>query len=261
MGDIDCFGIPLFSFFIVFSILNKRASTHPNWCEDNYFLIETDEYAIGAVLDGCSTGLNSYFASTLMKYAFEKSCVVPTLPKPNYLEYTNDLLGNVWFTVIQTKDMLGVSDLHLLSTIVFFIYNKRHEELFVKFAGDGTIVVNGIAYTNDEKNAPDYLAYHNNWADFSKWNKTRRTEQFVNVETFAICTDGIDSFVNLKNPHISKQIAIDYLLQCDDFGKLSNQLNKKFNILTNRDEELKKSDDLYWWDIKDDITIIKYATL
>lgn len=245
----------------MFSILNKRSSTHPNWCEDNYFLVETDKYAIGAVLDGCSTGVNSYFASTLIKYAFEKSCVVPTSFEINYLDYTNDLLGNVWCTVMQAKDILGVGDLHLLSTIVFFIYNKQRKKLFVKFAGDGTIVVNGVSYTNDEKNAPDYLAYHNNWADFEKWNKTRRTEQFVNVESFAICTDGIDSFVNLKNPHISKQIAVDYLLQNDDFGKLSNQLNKKFNILTNRDEELKKSDDLYWWDIKDDITIIRYATL
>lgn len=242
------------------SILNKRSTTHPNWCEDNYFIKETDEFIVGAVLDGCSTGINSHFASTAFKYALEKAYNEQNTDFVDYEMYFYSLFNKVHITLVDLKYILDLSDLQLLSTIVFFIYNKRDKELYVRFIGDGTIIVNGVPYTNDESNAPDYLAYHVG-VGFQNWILTRRVEQFVNVQNFAICTDGIDSFVNLKNPHIPKQIAIDFLLQNDEYSALTNQLNKKFNILTNRDEELKRSDELYWWDIKDDLTIIKYATL
>jgi hypothetical protein len=249
------------------SILNKRSTTHPNWCEDNYFIEETDEFIVGAVLDGCSTGINSHFASTAFKYALEKAysddnSAVPPHPS-KYDAYFCTLTVKVHGILKDLKSVLNLSDLHLLSTVIFFIYNKHKCELYVRFIGDGTIVVNGVTYKNDELNTPDYLTYHIDyeWFDFLKWIRTRRVEQFVNVQNFAICTDGIDSFVNLKNPHIPKQIAIDFLLRNDEYNALTNQLNKKFNILTSRDEELKRSDELYWWDIKDDLTIIKYATL
>lgn len=246
-------------------ILNKRSSTHPNWCEDNYFIEETDIRIQGAVFDGCSTGINSQFASIAMKYSFEKAINNRTnklqLEQSNILnDYFDMLIGDVKSDLSSLKDCLNLTDMNLLSTIVFFYYIKETKSLYVKFLGDGVIYVNGNEIVNDENNMPDYLAYHldEKWDSFFSWIKSRRTEIYENVESFSICSDGIHSFLNLKNPHINKQVAINFLLIDQQWNRLENGLNKKFNILINRDEEFKRSDELYWWDIKDDLTIIKY---
>lgn len=244
-------------------ILNKRSSTHPNWCEDNYWVNETDEYIQGAVLDGCSTGINSHFASTLIKYSFERSNNLVHIRRDDLNNYFDVIISRVRNDLNDVKTALNLTELNLLSTIVFFFYNKKDKSLWVKFIGDGVIYVNGNEIINDENNMPDYIAYHLNewWPTFYSWIESRRTLNFENVENFAICSDGIHSLVNLKNPHIKKEVAINFLIIDDQWKGLENGLNKKFNILTNRDEELKRSDELYWWDIKDDLTIIKYATI
>lgn len=249
-------------------ILNKRSSTHPNWCEDNYWVNETDKYIQGAVLDGCSTGINSHFASTLIKYSFEKVSnyifiKYGAFTQHNPVFYFSLIIGGVRDNLINIKSSLNLIELNLLSTIVFFFYNKENKSLWIKFIGDGVIYIDGNEIVNDENNIPDYIGYHLNepWAEFYSWIRSRRTLNFENVENFAICSDGIHSLVNLKNPHINKEVAINFLIIDDQWKRLENGLNKKFNILTNRDEELKRSDELYWWDIKDDLTIIKYATI
>lgn len=244
-------------------ILNKRSSTHPNWCEDNYWVNETDEYIQGAVLDGCSTGINSHFASTLIKYSFERSNNLVHIRRDDLNNYFDVIISRVRNDLNDVKTALNLTELNLLSTIVFFFYNKKDKSLWVKFIGDGVIYVDGNEIINDENNMPDYLAYHliESWSMFYSWIESRRTLYFENVENFAICSDGINSLVNLKNPHIKKEVAINFLIIDDQWKGLENGLNKKFNILTNRYEELKRSDELYWWDIKDDLTIIKYATI
>lgn len=244
------------------SILNKRSSTHSNWCEDNYWLYDTDEFVIGAVLDGCSTGINSHFASTLVKYSFEKSS------KSENLNNDPDILVDAFLCELRShfksiRDEIGLTEMNLLSTIVFFHYSKIENKLFVKFIGDGVIYVNGNEFVNDENNTPDYLSYHLNesWSHFYKWLDSKRIEIYENVENFAICSDGIHSLVNLKNPHIKKEVAINYLIVNEDWRGQFNGLNKKFNILTNKDDSIKKSEELFWWDIKDDLTVIRYATI
>lgn len=247
-------------------ILNKRSSTHQTWCEDNYFVKETDEFIIGAVLDGCSTGINSFFASTSVKYALEQSSKNTKFPNDEKLitEYIETLLCDVRSSLSNVSDTLGLTEMNFLSTIVLFIYIKGESRLYVKFIGDGVIYINGQEVVNDENNAPDYLGYHlvqrhaSKWSEFYKWIESKRLEIYEDVNDFAICSDGIHSLVNLKNPHIKKEVAINFLIIDEQWKKLENGLNKKFNILTNRDEELKRSDELYWWDIKDDLTIIKF---
>ena len=240
-------------------ILNKRSSTHPNWCEDSYWVKETDEFLVGSVLDGCSTGIDSQFASNLLKKCFE--CEL------KYFEYIPKDEYNLFYSLRNhlkyIKQNLDLSDLHLLSTIIFFTYDKNKKKLNVRFFGDGVIYINGNEIINDENNIPDYFSYHLNESseDFEKYINSRRYLTFENVDDFAICSDGIHSLVNLKNPHIKKEVAINFLIIDDQWKGLENGLNKKFNILTNRDEELKRSDELYWWDIKDDLTIIKYANI
>lgn len=259
---------PILIFIVMISILNKRSDCHPNWCEDNYFLHEDDEYIIGAVFDGCSTGINSHFASTLMKYSFEKAIknkinVEQLNQSSNSTDYFDLLIGDVRIDLEKIKDQMNLTELHLLSTIIFFMYRKSQKTLWVKFIGDGTIYVNDEAFTNDENNTPDYLTYHLNdpWSRFFHWIHCKPTRLYKDVLMFSICSDGIDSFTNVKNPHLSKQIPVNYLINNLDFANLKNGLNKKFHILTNCSEDLKKSDELYCWTIKDDLTIIRYAII
>lgn len=253
-------------------VLNKRASTHPNHCEDNYWVEETEQYVVGAVLDGCSTGIESHFASTLIKHILSTSWKTPitqkSLTELGSFEFINAIFYDVLFNLNVINDRLKLSELHYLSTIVFFVYNKVNKQLFVKFAGDGAVFVVGEGiffdkgyYIHDENNMPDYIAYHINdsWGKLTKWVKSRHFEWYENVDQFSICTDGIDSFVNLKNPHLDKKIAKDFILNSDKFSNLKTGLNKRFNILTNKNEAIKESDELWYWDIQDDLTIIHYA--
>lgn len=237
-------------------ILNKRSSTHQNWCEDNYFVKETDEFIIGAVLDGCSTGIDSQFASNFLKKCFDyQSKFYDHIPKDEFgLFYSiRTHLKNIKFEV-------DLNDLQLLSTIVYFTYHKKKKKLNVRFFGDGVIYVDGNEIINDENNIPDYFAYHlsDSSDQFEEYFNSRKYLTFENVNDFAICSDGIHSLINLKNPHIKKEVAINFLIIDEQWKRLENGLNKKFNILTNRDEEIKRSEELYWWEIKDDLTIIKF---
>lgn len=249
-------------------ILNRRSSTHPNHCEDSYWVSETDSHVVGAVLDGCSTGIDSHFASTLLKYSLEKAYKHPAnliqlLGSTNYDDYTDQMIGDVVFDLRSVQKQLNLDVLNLLSTIVFFVYDKENKTLYVKFFGDGSVSASVLEYTHDENNMPDYLAYHLNdsWSEFFKWVRSRKTLIFEDIETFAVCSDGIDSFVNVKNPHLDRSIAKDFLLHSEQFSTLKTGLVKRFNILTNRNDDLKLSDDLFCWDIQDDLTVIRYANI
>lgn len=261
-------------------IINKRTSTHPNHCEDNYYLYEGELYEgedviIGAVLDGCSTGLNSHFASQFIKYSMDKNLNyinlqnnlfdVDILFNPNPVRGFNLLSELILEDICKVKDLLKLDALNFLSTIVYFAFDVKTCKLTVQFCGDGTMIVTDVngqtfRYSNDEGNTPQYLAYQMpDSNELYEYLDSRIVKVCENVESFAICTDGIDSFVNLKNPHLNREVAVNYLIFGEDFKYQKTGLSKRFNVLTNTFEDLKKSEQLFWWDIKDDLTVIKYT--
>jgi hypothetical protein len=249
------------------SILNKRSSGHPNHCEDSYFVHEDDYKIVGAVLDGCSTGYNSHFASQFIAYSFDRICRQTNgfeyfhHPEPLWNDFVVDIFGQIAFDIRITMRSLDLTDMNFLSTIVFFVYMKEDRRLYVKFIGDGCVVVNGDYIRNDENNTPLYLAYYvdSHTNEIVNFINSRHTKTFSDVIDFSICSDGIDSFINLKNPHLDQSIPIRFLIEDSRSVKLKNGLSKKFNILTNRSEDLKLDDEHYWWDIQDDLTIIRYV--
>jgi len=247
------------------SVLNKRSSNHPNWCEDNYYLYEDDKIIVGAALDGCSSGNDSFWASKTFAYIFK------TLSKEwnNFIafdltmdldNFTNELLVNFAEKLKIITDTLSLTDMELLSTIVFFVYRKSEQKLFVKFLGDGAFYykVDGELQLieNDENNMPLYLGYYydNSNGHFLNYLKTRVKYEIANVEEFAICTDGIFSFSiqESKKESLEKNIEnpINYLLADNYLTHLKSGLSRKFNILS-------KSG----WVIEDDLTIIKYSKI
>lgn len=248
-------------------ILNKRASTHPNHCEDSYFIHEDDEVIVGAVLDGCSTGIESHFASQFVKYALEsgiRHCSKKKFNFTNDEQMLDSLVLDCHKCLDVAKYLLGLTEMNFLSTMVVFVYSKGESRLTVKFWGDGSIFVTDkndltVRFDNDEGNAPQYLAYYTpNKPETYDYFSSRITKTFLDVKSFSICTDGIDSLVNLKNPHVNREVAINHLLYSDKFKTQKLGLSKRFSQLTNRFDDLKLSEELYYWDIKDDLTIIHF---
>ena len=256
-------------FFYMLQVLNRRAHTHANHCEDSYFVHEDDDKIVGAVLDGCSTGYNSHWASQFVAYSFERLCKDShgfryfSHPVSSWPLFETNIFRSVGNDIRMGMEMMSLSDMNFLSTIVFFVYLKSDRLLHVRFIGDGCAVVNGRYYRNDENNMPQYLAYFVGLSDdeFERFVSSRRVEVFEGVDNFAICSDGIDSFVNLKNGHLDRSIPIRFLVEDPRSINLKNGLAKKMNILTNTSEALKLDDEHCWWQIHDDLTIIRYANI
>lgn len=239
------------------STITKRSQYHPNWAEDNSYTFQNDEIVFGAVFDGCSGGKDSYWASKTLSLIFEKV----------QNQYNNfdafkeafeynciDFITNVAMNLNSIKMYLGLTDLDVLATIVFFIYNKKTKTLYVKFVGDGAFFytnTNGefCEIVNDEDNMPLYLGYYCDLPQENLYNflASRATYTIEEVEDFSICSDGIFSFRFIGIDREPEKNPVLFLTQDPFLQHLSAGLSRKFNILSKDG-----------WIIEDDLTIIRY---
>ena len=214
-------------------------ATHKNQCEDAVFVKETASSVFGVVCDGCSTGINSHFASQLLCYIVEKV-------KIDELRLTStDVISDICWKFKWTKEVTQLSEMHLLTTGLFFHYDKKKEELSIRVFGDGYYYINGVEYCIDQNNTPDYLAYHLNNVDYLDY--MFKNPEFIheNVKSFQICTDGIKSFQISQFESSDKNPSI--LLESPTS---ENYLKRMFNILTKNK-----------WTIADDLSIISYTNV
>lgn len=218
------------------STLCKRA-THKNTNEDSVFVKETESSVFGVVADGCSTGINSHFASQLICYVVEKVEI------PDKLRLTSrDVISDICWKFKWIKEVTQLSEMHLLSTCLFFHYDKQKEELSIRVFGDGYYYINGVEYCVDQNNTPDYLAYHLKSAEYLDY--MFKNPEFIheNVGSFQICSDGISSFSRTQFEDAQKHWAI--LLEKPTS---TNYLERIYNILK-RDK----------WINNDDLSIVSY---
>lgn len=169
------------------STLNVRANHH-NSCEDSLLVVENESSIDGIISDGCSTGINSHFASQAFCYAFQ----VAGRSGP----FTED------YAVVAVKKRirelvahLGISSAHVLATCMLFHYNKLDKVLRIRVFGDGYYYVNGKEYEIDQNNTPDYLGYHlhDTYGEFGVYLNKCPEIYYENVDNFIICSDGIKS--------------------------------------------------------------------
>lgn len=211
--------------------------TYKNQCEDAVFVKETASSVFGCVCDGCSTGINSHFASQLLCNLIEKVEI-------NELRLTStEVVSDICWKFKWIKEVIQLSEMQLLSTCLFFHYNKNKQELSIRVFGDGYYYINGVEYCIDQNNIPDYLAYYLNGTDYIDY--MLRNPEFIheNVGSFQICTDGIKSFTFSQFEETKKNPSV--LLEAPTS---ENYLQRMFNIL--------KKDK---WSINDDLTIVSYA--
>lgn len=213
---------------------------HTNHCED--FLIEeqigTNKKLI-AVLDGCTMGTESVFASMLFGKILRniaKKKFYEEFVAQNPIQLKDQLKEVIRILIEDTKllkNQLGLETNELLSTLIVGIVDTKDAKAEFLTIGDGLICKDGelIEYEQDDK--PDYLGYHLT-DDFEKWFDNQKQKLTVShFKDLSICTDGIFTFKNLKDKSKQKpeNEIITYLLVDNEGAAFDNFLDRKIRVL------------------------------
>lgn len=115
--------------------LISKGRLHDLHCEDDYLVYENDKFIVAAVFDGCSSGIDSHFASTMHKYKLREICEnLEHITNFHGQNVTNDIL----FTLFNEIHFLDYKvNQEMLSTIVFVIIEKKYGAYYMCVAGDG----------------------------------------------------------------------------------------------------------------------------
>jgi serine/threonine protein phosphatase PrpC len=236
----------------VYKIL-KIGEHHINHCED--YLIEEslgNKKKLFAVMDGCTMGTDSYFASTLVGKLLRKIAV-----ERSYQSFYNkaegeggntdtevkEILQLLMFELRQVKNLLSLNDDELLCTLVILVVDISSNKGYACVIGDGLICVNGELTEYEQDNMPDYLGYHLG-RDFEEWYKAQKQFLVIDqIKDISISTDGIFTFEKRDKKDYPKIDAVHFLLINMDGNEFGNMLDRKLVVI---DEEfgLKPTDDL-----------------
>jgi len=246
---------------MIYSLL-KQGADHKNWCEDfNFFHDYEGQYFVSAVFDGCSSGRDSHFASTLFARLFENTCKEHmVLGDETPKELSKQLLYSFSCRLKRVKEDLGLNTNDLLATIILLVRDVRDNSGYIAVIGDGFVSINGQRHEIEQSNAPNYIAYHlgdiNDLSSFENWyDGIVETPRFAkNVIDFTvpqirdvtIATDGITSYV--PNHGVSPDIEDPAAYLSEDIRFLGNptMLERKVNILRNKG-----------WNHRDDLGIYR----
>jgi len=106
----------------------RRGEDHETFCEDFAVEFENEKYHYGAILDGCSSGVDSHFASSLFGKIFNQ-LFRDTVGEGKQLFETP--IKEATFIMIEfyqklknIKESLNLSLSELHSTIIFSVYDK-----------------------------------------------------------------------------------------------------------------------------------------
>lgn len=215
-----------------------------------------------AVMDGCSSGTDSHFASTLIGKVLRKIA-----KQESYEEYakgeTKKLdvqLKNVTLQLFEELSnlsrQLDLRSDEVLSTLILAIIDTEDLRAEIVIVGDGLIHVNGenIEYENDNK--PDYIGYHLN-IDKHQWYQARTQKMTVDkIEDLTISTDGIHTFKNFDGKSYSDidqgQIMSKFF---EDKSELENDNKLKKTLIKIKNEYgLMPSDDLTMIRVLNEVT-------
>jgi len=234
--------------------LNKTGKLHETHTEDHLIIEQlAGNWVIASVMDGCSSGMESYFASTLYGKIIRKTCKkLPYLEKLN-TDLSMDkitgstigrfILNQVFDDLYKTQKLLNTRIEEMLSTLILLIYNSKSKDAWINMSGDGIIVVNQTVNEIDQNNIPDYMAYHQN-ISFDKWlDNFSQTLEYNNCRDLSISTDGVSKFRTTTEKRQQNIDPVHYLLVDTSSMEAENMLEEKYILLT-RDHGLYPYDDL-----------------
>jgi len=233
--------------------LSQIGEFHINHNEDAKAIIEIgDNKLLIAVMDGCSMGRESHFASTLIAKLLRKigkeisyRAFVEKL-ELTIGEYLKEVMRLLFLEMSKIQQLLLLDTEELLSTIILGVLDTNVRAAKLITVGDGLICVDGQIYEYEQDNQPDYLGYHLT-EDFESWLEAQTQRLSVeNITDLSISTDGIFTFKNFDGKEydsITEAEIIDYLLVGNTWADQAQMLSKKA-VDIERMFGLKASDDL-----------------
>lgn len=224
----------------------KIGSNHKNFCEDYIFTQKLNEsFILAGVFDGCSSGKDSHFASSLIAKIIKAEA-----NKIAVQEIDKMLIYKLLFKSLkklkEIKEELHLDENEILSTIILLLLDTKTKQGQIIALGDGFFSVNGQSTEIDQDNTPQYPAYFlNEYENFDDFNKIidemSKYKEFSDIKDITISTDGIFSFAsfqaNENTPDISDFLAKDTKMAENNamFGRKINILKTKYSMINNDD--------------------------
>ena len=226
---------------------------HTNHNEDFHIVNEIGEDLILiAVMDGCSMGKESHFASILIGKTLRK--IAKELSFKNFverrklelLELLKEVLSSLFADLRQWKSKLMLEKDEFLSTLLLGIVDVKEYNAEILCVGDGLVGCDGELYEFEQDNRPDYLGFHLS-EDFEEWFLAQSQNlSFSAFSDLSISTDGIFTFKQSnyqESPDISETDLVHFLLTNKEVGASGNLLKLKLKELEAH-YGIKTSDDL-----------------
>lgn len=252
---------------MIIKTLLRRGIDHKNYAEDSLACVEMKNFVYSCVFDGCSSGKDSHFASTLFKKAFND--VINKLGhildnSENEIEYNLKFLTfQIARKIYETKQVLDLKTEELLSTMVVCVLDKGTQNCMIAAFGDGYFRVDDVEcfvkntkflHLEDGENRPDYIAYNldfmQNYNDFEVWYTMQPEKHFFeDVTNVTIASDGLDTFTKYREPKNPEDVVnpVDYFVKDELFLGHEIMLEKKYNLINSK----------YCMTNKDDLSLIR----
>jgi hypothetical protein len=163
-----------------------------------------------------------------------------------YPQLTNHFIENIIRELKDIAERLRLTEMNFLATFIPFIYIKEKKQLRIRPFGDGVYYINGEEFRLEQNNTPDYIGYQINegFAGNSMYLDKYPELVYDNVDSFIICSDGIDSFAVSQFENIDKKEMFKLL----EAPTSENYLQRQYNILKRKK-----------FTNSDDVSIISYA--
>ncbi|UTX48253.1 protein phosphatase 2C domain-containing protein [Chryseobacterium sp. MA9] len=225
---------------------------HINHCEDYLLIKKVDsDKIVCAVMDGCSTAMDSHFTSALFGKLLRKVIIekgYKSLYDKNIQrsldEDLKEIVEGLFKELVFSKNYMMLDEKELLTTLIILVYNKAKDEGIILAIGDGVICINGKITEFDRNNKPDYLAYHLH-ENFEDWYSHQSQKIIFNdLNDISIATDGILSFSKIKKTDSDEMINFaEYLMIDRQNSDTEEMLNRKLKQLEHQ-YGVKPTDDL-----------------
>jgi uncharacterized FlaG/YvyC family protein len=229
----------------------KIGDHHTNHCEDYLITAELSKYKVlCAVMDGCSMGTDSHFASTLTgkilkKISKEHRYKEFVSKKSDDSKHTLEEIVNQLFQELRgLKNSLQLEREEVLNTLLISIIDTRDCTGEFLCIGDGLICINNQFSEFEQNDKPDYLGYHLE-EDFNDWYKNQKQRISVQgIKDFSLATDGIFTFKKFDNKiYPEPEDIVNFLLVNAEGSQNPIMLDRKV-IEIQTDWGLKPTDDL-----------------
>lgn len=225
---------------------------HTNHCEDYLFTGKVgSDKILCAVMDGCTTAIDSYFAATLVGKLLRKIALEKGYEQLYNTEASSDIddtlkaiLRELFKELVVIKNQLMLERDELLTTLIILLADTKVNAGIVLVVGDGLVNINGKVTEFDQDNKPDYLGFHLT-EDFDNWYGNQTQKLFFNdIQDISIATDGIFSFEPIKKVEDETVINALNFLVLDTSGTYREEmLSLKLKTLEHQ-YGLKPTDDL-----------------